>query len=77
MAAMAALTPQPTKDVPKKPSKASVPCVYPCGSFYWDPEQAASLLMPTQAPAMALMPAAASLADLAKMEVATLPTTRK
>ena len=44
--------------------------MYPCGSFYWAPEQAASLLVPMQAPAMALMPAAASLAGLAKMEVA-------
>ena len=60
-----------------KPSKASVPCVYPCGSFYWAPEQAASLLVPMQAPAVALMLAAASLADLAEIEVATLPTTRK
>ena len=60
-----------------KPSKASVPCVYPCGSFYWAPEQAASLLVPMQAPAVALMPAASSLADLAKMEMATLQTTRK
>ena len=50
--------------------------MYPCGSFYWAPEQAASLLVQMQAPAMALMPAVASMADLAKMEVATLPTTR-
>ena len=49
----------------------------PCGSFYWAPEQAASLLVPMQAPAVALMLAAASLADLAKLEVATLPTTRR
>ena len=54
-----------------KPSKASVPCVYACGSFYWAPEQAASLLVPMKAPAMPLMPAAASLADLANVAVAT------
>ena len=50
----------------------------PCGSSSGQtPEQAASLLVPMQAPAVALMLAAASLADLAKMEMATLPTTRR
>ena len=44
--------------------------MYPSGSFYWAPEQVPSLLVLTKMPAMTLMLAAASLAELATFEAA-------